>query len=350
MKSRIFYFDLLRVFAAICVIVIHVADAYQFYASPESTDFIISNIFNSVAHMAVPLFVMISGAFMLDEKRQISTKQFLKKYVLNLTILLIIWSAFYTIKHIGMSVIRSEGYGIKDFLEDFLLADGGFHLWYLYMVIGLYLITPVLKLFVCKENKNKILYLIIILSVFTFLPSMLDSFNNEYVQIFSSFFKTPILTGGAYISYYLLGWYLSNFQLEKKHRIIVYILGFFGLLYTILAGQFVSIAQGVIAENVYKVTALNLLLYSVAIFILFKQLFQNTKESKFTKFISHLSKLSFGVYLIHLLVFSVFTRVVPDNAFILIKLALVSLATIIVCFLTSFVISKIPFIKKLIRG
>lgn len=350
MKGRIFYFDLLRVFAAICVIVIHVAVAYQFDAAPASTDFVISNIFNSITHIAVPIFVMISGAFMLDEKRQISTKQFLKKYALSLTVLLIIWSLFYTAKSIGMSILHHEGYSLKRFLEDFLLADGVLHLWYLYMAIGLYLITPVLKLFVCKENKNKILYLIIILSIFTFVPSMLNSFNNEYVQIFSRFLGKAILSAGAYITYYLLGWYLANFQLEKKHRIIVYILGFFGLLYTILAGQFISMAQGVIVENVYNVTALNLLLYSVAIFILFKQLFQNTKESKFTKFISHLSKLSFGVYLIHLLVISIFTRVVAENSFILIKLILVSMATTVVCFLASFVISKIPLVKKLIRG
>ena len=350
MKNRIFYFDLLRVFAAICVIGIHVADAYQFYAEPQSTDFVISNIFNSITHIAVPVFVMISGAFMLDEKRQMSTKQFLKKYALSLTILLIIWSAIYTIKSIVMSVIRSEGYSIKDLLEDFLLADGGLHLWYLYMAIGLYLITPILKLFVCKENKSKVLYLIVLLSIFTFIPSLLNSFNNEYVQIFSTFLRKPILSAGAYITYYLLGWYLANFQLEKKHRILIYILGFLGLLYTILAAQFISQAHGVIAENVYKVTALNLLLYSVAIFILFKQLFQNTKESKFTRFISYLSKLSFGVYLIHLLVISVFTRLVPENSFILIRLIVVSFATTVVCFLASFVISKIPLVKKLIRG
>ena len=134
MKQRIFYFDLLRVFAAICVIVIHVAGPYQVGTSPESVDFIISNIFNSITHASVPLFVMISGSFMLDEKRQISTKQFLKKYVLNIAILLVVWSSLYTLKTIGMSILRSESYSLKDFLEDFLLADGGLHLWYLYMI------------------------------------------------------------------------------------------------------------------------------------------------------------------------------------------------------------------------
>ena len=350
MKQRIFYFDLLRVFAAICVIVIHVAGPYQAGTSPESVDFIISNIFNSITHASVPLFVMISGSFMLDEKRQISTKQFLKKYVLNIAILLVVWTSLYTLKTIGMSILRSESYSLKDFLEDFLLADGGLHLWYLYMIIGLYLITPILKLFVCEKNKNKVLYLIIILSIFTFIPSMLNAFNNEYVNIFSSLFSKIGLNAGAYIAYYLLGWYLANFQLQKKHRILIYILGFLGLLYTILVGQFVSMAEGTIAENVYKVTALHLFFYSASLFILFKQLFQNTKPSKFTSFISHLSKLSFGVYVIHLVVISVFTRIVPDNVFILVKLILVSLATTVTCFLVSFIISKIPLIKKLIRG
>ena len=79
MKKRILYLDVLRIFAALMVVMIHVSAQYVNNMSNNLTDFMIGNVFDSLSRVAVPIFAMISGAVMLDESKQYSTKDFLKK-------------------------------------------------------------------------------------------------------------------------------------------------------------------------------------------------------------------------------------------------------------------------------
>ena len=71
--TRLFYLDLLRAFACLSVIMIHVSAEYA-VKEVGSIDFWVGNIFDSISRAGVPIFVMISGAWMLDEEYHFSKK------------------------------------------------------------------------------------------------------------------------------------------------------------------------------------------------------------------------------------------------------------------------------------
>ena len=137
-NARDFEFDCLRIIAILAVIMIHCSAPYVIDFPRDSFNFVIGNIFDSVARIGVPFFVIISGYFMLNENKELSILK-IKSKILKLFMILGFWSLFYALV-----------YHFKNFLNAFIY--GHYHLWFLYMLIGLYLITPILRLFVKKEK------------------------------------------------------------------------------------------------------------------------------------------------------------------------------------------------------
>lgn len=347
MKKRILYFDILRICAALMVVMIHISGVYANEVS-DKTGFIFGNILDSLSRIAVPIFVMISGAFMLDESKQISYKDFLKKYVLNLAIITVSWSVlFAVITKIVLPFVKSEPISLAGIFDTAL--NGGYHMWYLYMIIGLYIITPVLKLFVKKENKNYVFYLMVAIIALGFVGNTISLYNNAYIISVARFFNQFKLNGLGYIAYYLLGWYLANFDIGKKKRMLIYYLGALGCLYTILATHVLSTKHNTLVAA-YENVSLNVLFSSVAFFILIKQLFKDKNDLKIQKPVVLLSKLTFGSYLIHTLVLAFAINIVPESIFSLARILIIWLLTSVISFVISFVASKIPFIKYFVKG
>ena len=71
-SNRIVYLDVLRVIACFSVIMVHSCAQY-FVKDIGSFNFWVGNIFDGLARIGVPLFIMISGALMLDKNYQFST-------------------------------------------------------------------------------------------------------------------------------------------------------------------------------------------------------------------------------------------------------------------------------------
>lgn len=345
MKKRIFYLDLLRIFAVLSVVMIHVAGP-SVTAPVSKTDFIFGNILDSISRMGVPVFVMISGAMMLDENKNQKTSAFFKKYVLNLAVLLLIWSAIYTLTYnVIIKLINSERITLYSIVRSFVI--GHYHMWFLYMIIGLYLITPILRLFVKRENKSHVLYLILVLTVLGFISDTLKPYDNSYLNLLAELldsFKLPL----GYLAYYLIGWYLYNFRLKKPLNITLFVLGALSLIYTALSTYFLTEKFGTAVTN-YRDTSLNVLLIGVAFFLAIQALCKKTDGGIFARPVLSASKLTFGVYLIHELFVTLFLNIIPVSIFPLLRIFIVWLTVVICSFIAAFAISKIPFIKKVIR-
>lgn len=82
-KTRDYNMDLLRILAAFMVVVIHVS-AHNFSDTPtKSIEWLSYNFYDSVVRSAVPIFLMISGAFFLTDRIQSNIKKLYKKIYLN---------------------------------------------------------------------------------------------------------------------------------------------------------------------------------------------------------------------------------------------------------------------------
>lgn len=118
MVDRDYSIDLLRVSAAIGVVLLHSAAIYLEVSPVNSFRWEFANIFDTLTRWAVPVFVMMSGAFLL--KKEISLKLLYGKYIKHLFILLVCWNVIY-----NLSISKSLPNGIKGLLSLFLSPGGG---------------------------------------------------------------------------------------------------------------------------------------------------------------------------------------------------------------------------------
>lgn len=290
--KRLVYLDWLRILAALAVVTIHVSagvvmDDAQKYESP----WMAGNFFESVSRWAVPMFVMISGALMLSSTKQISTAMFLKKKLAKILIPLFAFSVIYYANEVRKGEIT---YSIGDFIKRFATDDIMYHLWFLYMIAGLYLITPLLKILIQNAKRKDIEYFILLW--------LFASVISKAIEYFIGYtFKIELFFVTHYIGYYVLGYYLFTYDFHVKWRALMYVGGIVGWVTTFIMTYHESLKVDEPLEQFwYDEHSPNVLLMAVALFMLFK----STKigEVKLPWIGKVISQASFGIYLIHVLV------------------------------------------------
>jgi len=293
-ENKTLWYDNLRVIATIAVIGIHVSSAYvPSSGSITAYDFWVGNIFDSLSRFAVPMFVMLSGALLLSKDYGIST--FLKKRLVRLLIPFLFWSSAYIIN----SLINDYEGGLRPGFWDFArnvfvqFRDGSsIHLWYIYMIIGLYLFIPIIGKWVRNATEKEMLYFLgIWLAVMIIDQPIIDKIKPE---IDMRYF-------GGYLGYLVLGHYLKIKTFKNQNWLAVGSLTF-GLATTILGTFFVHYYTGQYVSTFYEPLSPNILLVAVGLFMLFKN-----KDISFRPFVTlrdFISRYSYGIFLVHVLVLS----------------------------------------------
>ena len=217
-KNRIIYLDLLRIFAIISVVLFHVIKHNWNVLDVNSNDWFIYNIFYPILKWNVPIFVMISGALFLNKKQDI--KILYKKNILRILSIFIIWSLIYAIY-----TFINDG-NLNEAVQTFF--KGYYHLWFLYLIIGLYILVPILRKIIENENITK--YFLILSGIFTFIVPMIItvikiiSINaGETAQSIVDNLNINMFIG--YTFYFVLGYYLNNIKINKKTIRYVSIVG-----------------------------------------------------------------------------------------------------------------------------
>ena len=299
MKKRIFYLDVLRVIACLAVLMIHTSAKYLSY-NPNSYDFWIGNIFDSLSRIGVPLFIMISGSLMLDEKYN-CTKEKLKTHIFKMIIFFISWSLIYSFAHQIINISKNStsiSYNIIQVLK------GHTHLWFVYLIVGLYLIVPILRLWVKKVNKKIVQYFIILSIILTLIiPQIIEigSYYNETFEIFKDIYNNSLCikyTGG-YTIYFILGWYINNYEIQNSK--LLYILGIIGFIITLFGTYLLTVSTGK-AIQMYDNLSINIFLQSTSIFLLIKTKLKDCNKNNL--FITKIANNTLGIYALHMIFIS----------------------------------------------
>lgn len=353
--NRKLYFDVIRTVAILAIVMTHIS-AYIVVGFPDSAkaEFIVGNIFNGLSRVGVPLFVMLSGALLLNEDKPFSAKRFYKESLLWMVLLLIGWIAAYGAFYaFCMPEFIGKKPGMQAFL-DYVLAFSGTnypHLWYMFMIVGAYLLIPILRLFVKRENRKYIFWMIVGAAAIQFAAKTADVLLSDTAVIsvteFFGKFHLEFLSG--YVGYFLLGWYLSEYEIKKENRIILYAVSAVVVALSIFAVQHWISAVPTIRKNLYHELTLPPFVFGIAVFVLIKALCGNRSTN--SKLIVGLSKNSFGIYMLHVLYLELFTQVwfpydaskVGAAAYILLSY----FAVLALSFVTVWVIGKIPYIRKI---
>ena len=317
----------------------HVAASNWYSTDVNSHEWQAMNFYDSIVRWAVPVFVMISGALFLNPAKAIPFKKIYSKYIFRILTALIFWSMIYALRS-----YYSTG-NIKIFLYNSIFSH--YHLWFLYMIITLYMITPFMRELAKSEFLAK--YFIVLAIIFAFaLPESVNIIRAfistkyaDYADKFINQFPMKFVMG--YAGYFMLGYVLS--KAEIKHEGIIYIAGITGFALTIILTRNASELTGQPVGLFYQNLSVNVLFESVAVFVLFKKYFNREN-----KFIITLSRYSFGAYLFHVFALQILRKFgLHSLAFNpVISIPFIALIVFVMSYCVSAVINDIPVLKKYI--
>ena len=348
LKKRQINLDLLRIISIFLVIIIHVCSIgiASFSGKMNFGEFSLILI-DSIARCSVPIFIMLSGYFMLSKKRIITYKETLDKSF-KLIISLIVFSCVY----IGFSwYLNGKPFSLIKIIEFFLAGKYIYHFWFIYMIIGLYLISPLLQKIVkhIKLEDFKY-YAIITLVVSSIIPTVLKLNHFKKYAILQNF---EFGFFNIYLLYFLLGYYLLNYKLSDKNKKKLTYLGIVSLITTCLLTAYFTFHGNKFSSVFFEYYAPNIIVYSIFVFVWLSDVLKKIKyNSNMEKIITNLSKLTFGIYLIHMMIIN-FIVAKKKSVLVgcLLKRPFIStfLFSIFVFTISSFiamVISKIPIVNK----
>ena len=351
LKERKIHLDLLRIIASFLVIMIHscVYNQADNWSNCDSS-MLISNFYGIISRWAVPCFVMISGMMFLNGNKEIPIKKLYTKYVLRMAVSYLFWSFVYTF----FNCYFEAGASLKEkvlYIYNYLFC-GELHMWYVLMIIGLYAASPVIKYVVNNAPKKLIHYWIAAMFVLASLIPFISNLGIFYLSSVVSFLNTYIdaqfLCG--YTLYFVLGFYFSKYELSAKAKKVIYILGACGFFYCVLIlivlRYFINLQMGAL-NYMYP----NIIFMSCAVLLFFMDHVSKMKfKEGVQKFIFSLSKLTYGIFLIHVLVLKSLYHLGINVSIchVAISEPLVSLMTFVISAGIIFLISKIPIVNKYI--
>jgi len=342
MTERKDYLDYLRGFATIAVIVIHVSAQYWggYYGS---ISWLIFTGYEGVCRVAVPLFFMISGCLFLDKKRDKSLKSLYTVTIKRLVVFLVFWSLIYK-----MIYFPAEGQFWSKMLvalSEIAVGNTQVHLWYIYAIIGLYIISPILKVFVNNATQKQLRYAIVCCFIFSSIYMLAMEFPElSFLSNHLSKIKSGMEVG--YIGFFLLGYYLDNYEIKKKYRVLLYLIGVAGLALTIATVMWDCITHYAPMERFWQYSMPGMVLVAIAMFTFFK--YCTLKIKIIDVFLKKVAKYSLGIYGCHM-IFIIYLWMIGFTTFsfhALISVPVVSLVVFVFSFITAFLIQKIPFVGR----
>lgn len=340
--GRLAYADLLRVVAMLAVIVLHLAGSQLDNVPVGSVEFHVLNTYDGLTHWCVPVFVMLSGMFLLDPKHNLSPSKLVFGHILRLAVALLVWGTAYALE-VQVAASGLSWQSLWAALHQVLLGKTHFHLWFLYMMIGLYLITPILRAFVRGASRGDFHWFFLLVFLFAnVLPTLLRLRPSQTISLWVNNLDIRLVLG--YVGYYVLGYYLKNFTLNRAAEYLIYILGALGAAATVGGTAWLSQRRGELIQTLYNYDSPNIVLMSVAVFVLFRYVLGVSEERSRRQRVSGVAKVSFGVYLVH-----VFFLIVLDRLNITVlsfppalAVPVLAAAVFLCSFAVAWLISKLP--------
>ena len=296
MEHRHLYLDLLRVIAIFAVITLHVsAPIVVSFSNIPSNHWMIANIIDSITRFCVPVFFMISGALLLGDDRNYQFSYLFRKRILRIFIPFLIWSFFYIFyMHFYVKPYANL------FSEVFSILNhpAMYHLWFIYPLIGLYILLPLLGTFVTHAEESKIRYFLILWGIVAILNPLLNILFSYQPPIFS--LPNNIQETWLYTGYFVLGFYLSRNPFYYNKWLPIFLI-ISGIMITVFATDYFSHKYAKFYEFFYSYMAPNVLMVSVGVFLIIKMAAFKLETLKplNRSLLIKLSEASFGIYLMH---------------------------------------------------
>ncbi|KOO02294.1 acyltransferase [Vibrio nereis] len=287
MRERVLFFDLLRCVAAVAVIAIHVLAPYRHeLGNIPFGEWATAVVTNSVTRWAVPVFILITGALMLNDRRPFNMEYYVKRRLGKVVIPFVLWSLFYAYLS-GWSATGFDGEIARETLVNAFAHETYYHLGFFYYFIPLYFVIPMFQWLVKSGDETTLVIFVIGWLITT--TFYLFGFDGPWsVELW------------LYSGYLPLGYLLWKKVPPTAWTLVVFIV--LGVMALGLTAEMV-ISNSMAAERYtvgrwlsYK--TLNVVLAASMIFIVCRHVGERLNPSA-SRIVSFISQHSLGIYLLH---------------------------------------------------
>ena len=294
LKTRQIELDFLRVLAMFAVVVVHTCGMKTHDLPHSDLNWKILTYIAALMTWQIPCFVMISGRFFLDPERTVTVKRIFNA-IIRLCIAFVVWDLIYQ-----MYYIISGTYSDLNWKGIIMQAlEGPYHFWYIYMMIGVYLLIPFLQKI--TENKTLMEIFIILFIVFEFLTNYGPVLSVIGTTISKVLGYTSFHFALGYPGYFVAGYYLYKYPVSKHLELILYVFGIIFLFGMSVLCSFTSI-NDLIGFNITSYLMPNVAIESFAIYTFFVKRVSKWNFKSGVKYaIEKISMLSSGIYYVHAL-------------------------------------------------
>jgi surface polysaccharide O-acyltransferase-like enzyme len=300
--------DLIRTFGIILVVLLHASNEYYTTIMQTSLESPVywwsSTIYKSFALPCVPLFVILSGALLLQpSKTNEPIRVFLKKRFNRIGLAFIFWSVIYLVWAFLVSQTPVTFDNIVEGTLYSLFSGSYYHFWFLYLIAGLYLLTPILRKIVSVKDPKLLKYLILLWFV--------DVAVVPLIQLITGYsLNDTVFVVGGFIGYFVLGVYLQRVKVSSS---ILRVLFFLSFIFTIVSTWIMHFHFDSIGQNYFffGYLSVNVILASVTMFMLLSKLPINWSRNVHplvNRVVHAIGKNTLPIYMFHLIVMETLQR------------------------------------------
>lgn len=339
--ERIWYWDILRIAAVVCLVIRHISTASFDFVEPLGAKWWVFNCYGSLVAWMVPVYLMLSGASFLDPDKKVSIRSIYTRNIFHMLIAFVVWSVLYAVYNILSG---------QDNLQPFevMFFEGHFHLWFLPMIMGVYMLVPVFRLMThTVRDTAYVFFAALILSVAIPMAQDLGWIPDE--EIFTWTNNVGFIS--AHVAMIFAGHLFHKVDLSRWQRYLLYIIAI-GATVAVFAGTWaLTVRDGMHNEDMQSDSNLLTCIQGIALFVLVKELCRGrTFSPQVQEALRSYSSLTFGVYLVHVMFIALLDRFgfspITYNAGWMIPLVFCLVTPL--SFLTTWLLRRIPLIGKYI--
>jgi len=346
-KNRLIHFDLLRIIAAFSVVMLHCAAQFWYTIPVTQTEWKIANCYDGLFRFGVPIFVMISGALFLG--RDVDIKRLYKHNILHLLTVYLVWTVAY-------GLFECRNYSLEENALEIIVFEilgGSYHLWFLPMLISIYMLLPVLRVWIRNAEKKLIEYFLVLFIVFKIGRETLWILQKTDVVRFlvDLFDDSELMMACSYIGYFVLGYYIVHIGIPKKWHKLIYAAVIPAAVLNIVLDNYMSLKVNQPSGLIYDSFGMFTFVIVVALFLFFTEVMSKIRYSDFAgKLICEVSKATFGIYVLHIGWIDVLEEVGFHSMTVPIGVGIPLLAVVVfvICYVCAALLRRIPVIGKYI--
>lgn len=336
--KNLLWMDVIKVFSTFLIVMQH-SISYSFTTLPVSGyEWKIMNFIFMISRMGVPVFIMCSGAGMLSREHTI--KEIWRKNIFGLLKVYVGWMAVLGVWDVIQIWIRGENANLRVMVNAFIkcILFGKYHTWFIFTLLGLYVITPLLYRIV--QQKEYLFYYLLLSIVFTvILPVFSGVEQLDRLMAVADSINMHFVVG--YSLYFVIGYFICRCM---EHRWEKYAEIVFGLsvVTAYVLSIFISLQTEIANQEAYGLFSPCGFIMSVSLMVLFKKYIGEERKSWFINGIAALQKYGIAIYLFHVIFVEIWSK---GSGMIYVLTAMLIWA---LCLGVSVMVYRIPLLNRVL--